>query len=199
MNFTESNNSFLTRSELQNFGFASLGKNILISRKASIYSPELISLADNVRVDDFCCLSGLIALGRNTHITPYCLFAGGTEGILAGNFCTFAYRVSIFSQSDNYLGNSMVNSTIPSRFKIEKKAQIKISDHVIIGTHTVVMPGVCLAEGTSVGASSLMTKSTKPWGVYYGVPAIRRQERSKDILKLVDQFRLVEQTHEDAT
>lgn len=189
MNYIAGNNSFLSREELENYGFASVGQNVLISRKASIYSPELISLADNVRVDDFCCLSGLIVLGCNTHVTPYCLFAGGSEGILSGDFCTFAYRVSIFSQSDDYLGNSMANSTIPSCFKIEKRAQINISNHVIIGASSVVMPGVYLAEGTSIGASSLMTKSTEPWGVYFGIPAIRRQERSKKILKIVDDYR----------
>ena len=190
MNYVEGNGAFLSREELERIGFANLGQNVLVSRKASIYSPELISLADHVRVDDFCCLSGLITLGRNTHVTPYCLLAGGTEGILSGEFCTFAYRVSVFSQSDDYLGSSMVNSTISPRFKLEKKAQIFICDHVIVGASSVVMPGVCLAEGTSIGAFSLIIKSTEPWGVYYGIPAIRQKERSKNILKLANDYRI---------
>ena len=54
----------------------------------------------------------------------------------------------------------------------------------------MVLPGVSLAEGTSVGASSLVTKCTEPWGIYYGVPAKFRRSRSKNILKLVSDYAL---------
>ena len=46
--------SFLTQTQLHNLGFKSLGQNVLISDKASIYSPELISIGSHVRIDDFC-------------------------------------------------------------------------------------------------------------------------------------------------
>ena len=50
--------SFYSRSELEHIGFATIGKNVLLSRKASIYSPAMISIGDNVRIDDFCILFG---------------------------------------------------------------------------------------------------------------------------------------------
>ena len=182
MNYKEGCDSFYSRKELLEIGFASLGSNVLISRKASIYNPDKMHLGNNVRIDDFCCISGFIQVGNNCHITPFCLLAGGDKGIIIGNYCTFAYRVSIFSQSDDYSGESMTNSTVPIEFKKEIKSQINISDHVIIGCSSVILPGVCLAEGTSIGASSLVLKSTKPWGIYIGAPSKRIKDRSQMVL-----------------
>ena len=53
-------NSFYTENELKQIGFKRIGENVLISRKASIYQPELIEIGNNVRIDDFCILSGNI-------------------------------------------------------------------------------------------------------------------------------------------
>ena len=36
-------NSFYTKEEISEIGFASVGENVLISKKASIYSPHKIS------------------------------------------------------------------------------------------------------------------------------------------------------------
>ena len=54
--------------------------------------------------------------------------------------------------------------------KIDPK-KIVIEDGVWIGANVVVMPGVTIAEGTIVGAGSVVTKSTKPYSVVAGVPA----------------------------
>ena len=183
-----STSSYYSPQELNSFGFRSVGHNVLVSSKSSIYDAHLIELGNNVRIDDYCCISGNIVLGNHCHVTPFCLLAGGEKGLLVGNYCTFAYRVSVFTQSDDYFGNSMVNSTIPKKFKNEIKKNIFIEDHVIIGANSVVLPGCSLAVGTSVGACSLVTKSTDAWGIYYGSPARRRGERSKKILKITSQF-----------
>ena len=45
-------NSFYTRPELEQIGFASIGEDVFVSRKASIYSPSKISIGNKVRIDD---------------------------------------------------------------------------------------------------------------------------------------------------
>jgi acetyltransferase-like isoleucine patch superfamily enzyme len=50
------------------------------------------------------------------------------------------------------------------------------------------MPGVVLSEGTSVGAMSLVLKSTEPWGVYVGNPAKRLKDRKRDLLELEKEY-----------
>ncbi|WP_240783029.1 DapH/DapD/GlmU-related protein [Escherichia sp. E2562] len=84
-----------------------------------------------------------------------------------------------FSQSDDYTGRTMTNPTIPKKFKKEIIKQVVIGKHVIIGTNSLVFPGVTIEEGCSVGAMTMVTKSTKPWGCYFGIPAKRIKERKK--------------------
>jgi len=67
--------SFLSESELKTIGFLKYGTNVLVSRKASIYNPEQIVLGDNIRIDDFCILSGNIKLGSYIHISAYTCLA----------------------------------------------------------------------------------------------------------------------------
>ena len=68
---------FLSDEELRKIGFKSLGTNVLISNKVSIYGAEFISIGDNVRIDDFCILSGKITFGNNIHIGAGSVVIGG--------------------------------------------------------------------------------------------------------------------------
>ena len=99
--------SYFTSQELKKMNFKNLGTNVLISKKASIIKPEKISIGDNVRIDDFSLLYGSVNIGRNVHITPMCLLGAGNTNITIGDFCTLAYGVKIFSQSDDYLNGHM--------------------------------------------------------------------------------------------
>ena len=180
--------AYLTEIDLEKLGFKSLGKNVKISDKASIYNADLIEIGDNSRIDDFCVISGRVEFGSYCHITPMCLIAGGQEGVFLSDFCTLAYGVKIFSQSDDYSGETMVNSLIPIKYKNEAKEKVYLERQVIIGAGSIIMPGVTLAEGCSFGAMTIVNKSTKPWGIYVGAPAKRIKERKKDLLKLEIKF-----------
>jgi len=78
--------SFLSREELMEIGFKSIGENVLLSSKASIYGPENIEIGNNVRIDDFCILSGKIKLGSYIHIAAYSALFGGEESITMEDF-----------------------------------------------------------------------------------------------------------------
>ncbi|WP_037424705.1 acyltransferase [Shewanella sp. POL2] len=180
--------AYYSEEELLELGFKYIGKNVKISKLASIYNPEKISLDDNSRIDDFCIVSGNVTIGKHVHITPMCLIAGGEPGVTLHDFATLAYGVKVFSQSDDYSGATMVNSLVPKQFKNEIFANVTIHRHCIVGTNSVIMPGVELAEGCSVGAMTLVNKSTAPWGIYLGTPARRVKERKKNLLELEQQF-----------
>jgi acetyltransferase-like isoleucine patch superfamily enzyme len=187
--------AYYTEFELNNLGFKSLGKGVKISDKASIYNHDQIEIGDSSRVDDFCIISGKIKIGKNVHITPMCLVAGGEMGIVFEDFTTIAYGVQIFTQSDDYSGRSMVNSTIPSRYKKEYKKEVVLKRHSIVGGGSIIMPGVVLAEGTAVGAMSLVLKSTKSWSIYAGSPVKKIKTRKKDILVLEKEFLKNRESH----
>lgn len=180
--------AYFTQEELENLGLKSLGKNVKISDKASIYNCDQIEIGDNSRIDDFCVVSGKIKIGKNVHITPMCLVAGGEKGITFEDFTTIAYGVQVFTQSDDYSGKTMTNSTIPKEYKNEFMQEVILKRYSIVGAGSIIVPGVILAEGTSVGAMSLVLKSTEPWGIYVGNPVKRLKDRNKDLLELEKQY-----------
>lgn len=176
--------AYFTQDQLVELGFKSIGENVKISDKASIYDCHNIEIGDNSRIDDFCVVSGNIKIGKNVHITPMCLVAGGEPGIVFEDFTTIAYGVKVFTQSDDYSGLTLANSTVPKKYKNEFKKNVILKKHSIVGAGSIIMPGVVLEEGTSVGSMTLVLESTKPWGIYVGNPARRIKERKKDLLEL---------------
>ena len=95
--------------------------------------------------------------------------AGGDPGIVFEDFSSIAYGAHVISHSDDYSGAVLTNPTIPEKYRNDYKAQVVIKRHCVIGTASVIMPGVILGEGTSVGAMSLVMKSTEPWSIYVGI------------------------------
>lgn len=180
--------AYLSEEYLRTMGFKYLGKNVKISDKAAIYDCDQIEIGDNSRIDDFCIVSGMVKIGKYCHVTPMCLLAGGVPGIILDDFVTLAYGVKVFSQSDDYSGQTMTNSLIPAKYKNEHKAAVVLEKFSIVGANSTIMPGVIVAEGCSVGAMSLMLKSTTSWGIYAGIPAKRVRERSKEMLNLAKDF-----------
>ena len=181
--------SYYTEQELKALGFKKMGKNLLISRKASIYNTEKIEIGDNVRIDDFCLISGKVVFGNNIHITGFCLIAGADEGVFFDDFTTLAYRCIVFTRSDDYSGETLVNSTVPEKYRYNTiKKPVYIKKHAIIGANSIVFPGADIGEGVSVGANSLVTKPTEPWSIYVGTPAKKVKDRKKDLLKQEETF-----------
>ncbi len=181
-------NSFYNNEELKQLGLKSYGKNVLISKKCSIYGAENISIGNNVRIDDFCTLSGKIEIGNYVHIASYSALYAGTEGIIINDFVSISARCTIWGKSDDYSGLNMTNPTIPDKYKNVKEGKIVFEKHSILGCNTVVMPDVTIAQGTATGVFSFIKKSTKPWMTYFGIPARAFKQREQKILELEKEF-----------
>lgn len=175
--------SYYSTKELKKLNFKKIGKNVLLSKKAFFYFPKNIEIGDNTRIDDLCILSGKIIIGKFVHITPMCLLAGGNPGIVISDFSTLSYGVKIFSQSDDYTGGAMANSTVASEYKRIKYAPVYVDKFSIIGANSVVMPGCTLSEGTSIGTMSLVNKNTSKWTVYFGIPAKKIKKKKKNFFE----------------
>lgn len=180
--------SFFSAEELRVLGLRAYGCNVKISRKCSIYQASSIVLGDNVRVDDFCILSGRIKIGNYVHVAAYSALYAGDIGIEIGDFSNISSRVAIYAISDDYSGNSMTNPMISERYKDLQKKKVSIDRHVIIGTGCTILPGVKIAEGSAVGSMSLVKKSTEPWTINAGIPAEKKKMRSKKLLEMEKEF-----------
>lgn len=183
--------SFYSTEELQTLGLATIGEDVRISRKASIYNPGRISIGNHVRIDDFCVLSageGGIEIGDYVHIAVYSSLIGAGK-IKLNNFCNLSSRVSIYSSNDDYSGEHLTNPTVPDQFTGVTHADVLLGKHVIIGAGGILLPGICIDDGVAVGALSLVTKDCQAFGIYGGVPARRIGERKRDLLELEKQLR----------
>ena len=182
--------AMLSRQAIEALGLASVGDNIQISDKASFYGATRMALGNNVRIDDFCVLSagaGGIEIGDNVHIAVYSSLIGAGR-ITLSDFCNISSRVAIYSSNDDYSGATMTNPTVPSEFTGVAHADVFVGKHVIVGSGSVILPGVTLEEGVAVGALSLVHKRCEAFGIYTGNPARRIKERKRDLLELQQKF-----------
>lgn len=175
--------SFYNQNELEKLGLQSFGKDVYISRKASIYGASRITLGDNVRIDDFCILSGHIEIGSYVHIAAYTALYGGEEGIFIADFANISSRVCIYSVNDDYSGQTMTNPMIDDKYKNVYSKPVWVEKHVIIGSTSVVLPGVRLKEGSAFGSFSLINHDSEEWSINAGIPFKQIKERSKELLK----------------
>ena len=182
--------AFLSKQALRDLNFRSIGENVRISEKASFYNCAQIEIGSNVRIDDFCILSaglGGIKLNNFIHIGAFSSLIGAGR-ITLSDFSNLSSRVSIYSSSDDYSGSSLTNPMIPDEFKSVDHREVIIGKHVIIGSGSVILPGVILDDGVSIGALSLVNQSCARFQIYAGIPAKLIKPRSSKLLDLENIF-----------
>ncbi len=143
-----------------------------------------------------CQYGGSITIGDNCVI-----FRGGlllTHGgdIVLGNQCTVNPYAVIYGQGGVTISNCVRIaahcSIIPSNHIFDdpnqyifqqglSKKGIKIGEDVWLGSGVKVLDGVNIECGCVIGANSVVTKSTEPYGVYVGAPARLIRTRGETI------------------
>ena len=164
---------FLSKEDVLKIGFKSVGDNVLISDKCVIYGAERIEIGNNVRIDDFCFLSagiGGIQIGNYIHISIYSSLVGAGK-ITMKDFSGLSSRTTVLSSSDDYSGLSLTNPTVPTEYSNVYSADVTLGKHVIIGSGTIILPGVTIGDGTAIGSLSLVKKNVEENIIASGIPA----------------------------
>lgn len=176
--------------DLKNMGFKHVGTNVKIAKNCTIIGLENINIKNNVRIDGgvtISCKHGNLNIGNYIHIGGNCHLACA-GGITLDNFSGLSQGVRVYSSTDDYSGKSLTNPTIPSTYLKTITKPVNIGKHVIIGSGSVILPGVVIGMGSSVGALSLVTKPLNNWGVYFGIPVKKLKNRSKVLLEKEKEF-----------
>lgn len=183
-------NPYYSPEELADFGFLSLGTDVRISRKCSIYGARHIRLGDHVRVDDFSVLTAReeMVLGDYVHVS--CLsFLHGYRSIRIGNFSQISSRVGLYTSSADCSGETFTNPLLPAGFTGEvEEGAIILGDYAVIGTGATVLQGVTVGEGGVVGANALVKSSLAEWTISGGIPARFLKERKRDTVRKLGQM-----------
>lgn len=193
--------SYYSRAELEALGFRSIGREVMVSVLASIYNHAAIDIGDHSRIDDFCVISagaGGISIGRRVHLAIYSSLLGAGR-IEMRDYSGVSSRVSIYSSNDDYSGNTMSNPTVPAEFTGVTHAPVVVGEHVVIGAGSVVLPGVTLGRGASVGALSLVRSDCEELGMYFGSPARLIGRRSTTMFELQRELETREQRTESSS
>lgn len=180
--------SYFSEDELKEIGFREVGRHVLLSRKASIYGAENMTIGDHVRIDDFCCLTGNIILGNYIHIAVYSALFAGAYGIEMDDFTTLSSRCAVYALTDDYSGEAMTNPMVPECFRGVSGGRVTLQRHVIVGSGCTILPAVTIEEGVAVGSMSLVNRPLEKWGVYAGIPCRRIKERKQTLLEKENQF-----------
>ena len=178
-------------SELKTFGFKKVGKNVKVAKNCTIVGLNNISLGSHIRIDSnviIAATKGYLKLGNYIHIGAGC-YLSCESGITLSNFSGLSQGIHIYSASGDFSGKSLNHPTVPKKYQLVKSAPVFLKEHVIIGTGSVILPGVTIGKGSSVGALSLVHISLDEWGVYFGVPVKKVNIRSKKVLALAKDFK----------
>jgi len=150
---------------------------------------ENIQFGKNIIIDDFAFVyaRGRIKIGNHVHIACFASITGGAD-LEIGDFSAISQGARVLTATDDFKDWGFGNSTVPEEHRNATRAPVSIGRFCIIGANSVVLPGVAIGEGATVGAGTVVTKNLQPWGVYLGNQRIR--ERDKDgVLKNFERFK----------
>ncbi|HON78339.1 MAG TPA: acyltransferase [Spirochaetota bacterium] len=125
------------------------GKNIIIDSYTFIYSNKRLKI------------------GNNVHIASFVFLSGG-EVIEIGDFVGLFQGCKIYASTDDFKDWGFGNPTIDEKYRNPYRAPVVIGKFAVVGANSVVLPGVTIGEGASVGACSVVTRDLEPWGIYIG-------------------------------
>lgn len=161
----------------------SKGCDVFISPNVEFKRPHLVSVGNHVGIDSGFYITTGADLGDYIHIAPYVCVIGGEKGFLKmGHFTNISAGGRIICGSDEFMGEGLISAPgLPDEFRDNLIiSPVSFENFVNTGASVTILPGVTLAEGTVIGACSLVTKSTEPWTIYYGVPARPYKTRNKE-------------------
>jgi acetyltransferase-like isoleucine patch superfamily enzyme len=175
------NSDYLSREQLERQGFADLGENVFLHNSCVIVGADRISIGSHVRIDPFCIISvsDRLTIGSRVHISGHAAILGRSR-IEIGDFTAVSHGAKILSTSDSFTAGGIAGPMVPEELRRITSEPVMIGRHVVLGVHAVVLPGVTIGEGATIGALSLVKSRIEPWTVNAGVPSrvIKQRDRS---------------------
>lgn len=132
---------------LRFFG-AKIGKGVMVKPKVNIKYPWLLEIGD------FTWIGEGVTIDNFSKVT-------------IGSNCCISQQALLIDGNHNYKRSTFDLMTFP----------ITIQNGSWVGARSVVTAGVIIAEESVLTAGSILTKSTKAYGVYSGNPAQWKKQR----------------------
>lgn len=157
-----------------------IGEDVIIHSNVEMLGD--CKIGNHVAIDSgFYCTPNL-TIGDYVHISPHVAVIGGMKSnLVIEDFCFVSVGTKIVCASEEFMGEGLIGPIIPQEYK----------DNTVYGTvilkrfsgicaSSTVLPKVTMAEGSILGANSLLKEDTEPWTIYVGSPARPIKKRKKD-------------------
>lgn len=178
---------FLTLNRLR---YASLGENVVISRKSYVSHPSSVHLGTNVVISDYSALVtneslieigcnsaimefarvhavlGNVVIGENCSLQQFSMISGFTEGVRIGNGVRIGAHTLLIGSNHDF-----GSKDLPIWQQGSTSKGIIIHNDVWIGSNATILDGVEIGMGSIIGAGSVVTKNIPPYSIAVGVPA----------------------------
>jgi len=162
---------------------AQIGRDVIIREWVVLVRPENIAIGNHVMIDSFVVLAGgrdhLTEISDHVHIGSFTNIDGG-GGTTIKDFVGISSGCRFFSSNDDYIDGGLSNPTVPLEFRNVKTAHITLERFVLLGANVVILPGVTIGEGATVGACSVVKNDLLPWTVNAGIPARAMKRRNRN-------------------
>jgi galactoside O-acetyltransferase len=167
--------------------FRACGEDVRIYPFARILSPETVSIGDSVIIDDFVLLAGgaETRIGSFVHLASFSSYLGGGR-LVIDDYAGVSSGTRIYTGTDDFHGGSLTGPTIPPPFRQPVRSFVTIGRFAVVGANCVVLPGVTIGEGCTVGALSLVNGDCEPWTVYAGTPARPIKARPRERVETLE-------------
>jgi acetyltransferase-like isoleucine patch superfamily enzyme len=142
--------------------FIECGKNVHLGRHGTIIRPSEIKIGENVYIGEYFNISARnLKIGNNIMIGPNVL-------IECDNHCYSVPGKTMFSNKD-----------------LRAIGSVTVEDDVWIGANVTILPNSIIAEGSVIGAGSIVTKPLPPYSICVGSPCKSIKTRfSSDELRI---------------
>jgi dTDP-4-amino-4,6-dideoxy-D-glucose acyltransferase len=162
------------------------GENVQVHRSVQFFGENVI-LGSNVRIDCQCLISSKapVVIGNHVHLA-FAVYIIGSAGVLIDDYCGLASRCSIFTVSDDYSDGHLTNPTIPDKYRNVRSQPVTLEKHAIVGSGSVIMPGVTICRGAAVGALSFVNKRVPPYFIVSGSPLRKIGVRNRERLEALE-------------
>ena len=155
------------------------GEDVRIHPTAEITRPDWVTIGNHVAIDMGVYISTMAHIGDYVHIAPHVCVIGGVGAVLfMENFTNISAGTKIVVISDDFK-EGMINPIVPVKYRKLIGQRFVMHKYSLIGVNCTVLPNVTMAEGSVLGAHSMLNKDTEPWTIYAGSPAKPIGKRDK--------------------
>ena len=159
---------------------ALVGQDVQVYQWALIIKPEVIELADGVRIDDYARIEGGqgLTIGKYVHIASFASILGGGQAQV-GDFSGIAQGARLITGMGHPFEDKFPVPLPTGDPYHRKRGRIILGAYCFVAANAVVLPDIEVGDGAVIGAGAVVTHNVPPWTIVAGVPAsvIKLRER----------------------